>query len=344
LNTGTGKKERISRIMQMHANKQNPLTSVEAGDIVAVVGFKEVRTGDTLCDEKHPIVLESIVFPEPVISVAVEPKTQDDVDKLDLALNKLAEEDPTFSVRVDGETGQTIISGMGELHLEIIADRLKREFKIDTNKGNPQVAYKEALVSTVHHREVYKKQTGGRGRFADIEFQFINDVKGGNIPKEYIPAIEKGFRIAMQNGVLAGFSMESLKVRLIDGSYHNVDSDPLAFEICAKVGFRESVKAGRNVLLEPIMKLEVNVPDEYVGDITSDLNKRRANVEGIDSKPRYQIVKAHVPLAEMFGYVTSLRTITSGRGNSSMEFSHYAELPQSLTDDVIYKLKGYLVK
>ncbi len=356
LNTGTGKKERISRIMQMHANKQNPLTSVEAGDIVAVVGFKEVRTGDTLCDEKHPIVLESIVFPEPVISVAVEPKTQDDVDKLDLALNKLAEEDPTFSVRVDGETGQTIISGMGELHLEIIADRLKREFKIDTNKGNPQVAYKEALVSTVHHREVYKKQTGGRGRFADIEFeigpaddgikglQFINDVKGGNIPKEYIPAIEKGFRIAMQNGVLAGFSMESLKVRLIDGSYHNVDSDPLAFEICAKVGFRESVKAGRNVLLEPIMKLEVNVPDEYVGDITSDLNKRRANVEGIDSKPRYQIVKAHVPLAEMFGYVTSLRTITSGRGTSSMEFSHYAELPQSLTDDVIYKLKGYLVK
>lgn len=356
LNTGTGKKERISRIMQMHANKQNPLTTVEAGDIVAVVGFKEIRTGDTLCDEKHPIVLESIVFPEPVISVAVEPKTQDDVDKLDLALNKLAEEDPTFSVRVDEETGQTIISGMGELHLEIIADRLKREFKIDTNKGNPQVAYKEALVSTVHHREVYKKQTGGRGRFADIEFeigpaddgikglQFINDVKGGNIPKEYIPAIEKGFRVAMQNGVLAGFSMESLKVRLIDGSYHNVDSDPLAFEICAKVGFRESVKAGRNVLLEPIMKLEVNVPDEYVGDITSDLNKRRANVEGIDSKPRYQIVKAHVPLAEMFGYVTSLRTITSGRGNSSMEFSHYAELPQSLTDDVIYKLKGYLVK
>jgi elongation factor G len=356
LNTGTGKKERISRIMQMHANKQNPLQQVEAGDIVAVVGFKEVRTGDTLCDEKHPIVLESIVFPEPVISVAVEPKTQDDVDKLDQSLIKLAEEDPTFTVRVDSETGQTIISGMGELHLEIIIDRLKREFKIETNRGNPQVAYKEALVSTVSHREVYKKQTGGRGRFADIEFemgpadegikglQFINDVKGGNIPKEYIPAIEKGFRIAMQNGVLAGFSLESLKVRLLDGSYHSVDSDPLAFEICAKVGFREAAKTGRNVLLEPVMKLEVNVPDEYVGEISSDLNKRRANVEGIDNKARYQVVKAHVPLAEMFGYVTSLRTITSGRGNSSMEFSHYAELPQALTDDVIYKLKGYLVK
>lgn len=356
LNTGTNKKERISRIMQMHANKQNPLQQVEAGDIVAVVGFKQIRTGDTLCDEKHPIVLESIVFPEPVISVAVEPKTQDDVDKLDLALNKLAEEDPTFSVRVDQETGQTVISGMGELHLEIIADRLKREFKIETTQGNPQVAYKEALVSTVTHREVYKKQTGGRGRFADIMFemgpadadfkglQFINDVKGGNIPKEYIPAIEKGFRIAMLNGILAGFSLESLKVRLIDGSYHSVDSDPLAFEICAKVGFKEAARLGRNVLLEPVMRLEVNVPDEYVGEITSDLNKRRANVDGIDSKPRYQIVKAHVPLAEMFGYVTSLRTITSGRGNSSMEFSHYAELPQSLTDEVVYKLKGYLVK
>ncbi|MCB9015710.1 MAG: elongation factor G [Lentimicrobiaceae bacterium] len=356
LNTGTNKKERISRIMQMHANKQNPLQQVEAGDIVAVVGFKQIRTGDTLCDEKHPIVLESIVFPEPVISVAVEPKTQDDVDKLDQALNKLAEEDPTFSVRVDEETGQTVISGMGELHLEIIADRLKREFKIETSRGNPQVAYKEALVTTVTHREVYKKQTGGRGRFADIQFelgpadegfkglQFINDVKGGNIPKEFIPSIEKGFKIAMMNGVLAGFSLESLKVRLIDGSFHSVDSDALAFEICAKVGFKEAARLGRNVLLEPVMRLEVNVPDEYVGDITSDLNKRRANVDGIDSKPRYQIVKAHVPLAEMFGYVTSLRTITSGRGNSSMEFSHYAELPANLTDEVIYKLKGYLVK
>ncbi len=356
MNMATGKRERISRIMQMHANKQNPLQHVEAGDIVAVVGFKEIKTGNTLCDEKHPIVLESITFPEPVISVAVEPKTQDDVDKLDLALNKLAEEDPTFTVRVDDETGQTVISGMGELHLEIILDRLKREFRIETNKGNPQVAYKEAFVSTITHREVYKKQTGGRGRFADIQFemgpadkgfrglQFINDVKGGNIPKEFIPAIEKGFRVAMQNGVLAGFSLESLKVRLIDGSYHSVDSDALAFEICAKVAFREAAKLGRNVLLEPIMKLEVNVPDEYVGEISSDLNKRRASVEGIDNKARYQVVKAHVPLAEMFGYVTSLRTITSGRGNSSMEFSHYAELPQTLTDDVIYKLKGYLVK
>lgn len=356
LNTGTGKKERIARIMQMHANKQNPLQQVEAGDIAAVVGFKEIRTGDTLCDEKHPIVLESIEFPEPVISVAVEPRAQDDVDKLDSALNKLAEEDPTFTVKVDEETGQTVISGMGELHLEIIADRLRREFKIEVNKGNPQVAYKEAFVGTVEHREVYKKQTGGRGRFADILFemgpadkgirglQFVNEVKGGNIPKEYIPAIEKGFRVAMQNGVLAGFSLESLKVRLLDGSFHSVDSDALAFEICAKVGFREAAKSGRNVLLEPIMRLEVNVPDEYVGDITSDLNKRRASVDGIDNKNRYQVVKAHVPLSEMFGYVTSLRTITSGRGNSSMEFSHYAELPASLTDDVIYKLKGYLVK
>ncbi len=356
LNTSTGKKERIARIMQMHANKQNPLQQVEAGDIVALVGFKEIRTGDSLCDEKHPILLETITFPEPVISIAVEPKTQDDVDKLDLALNKLAEEDPTFSVRVDEETGQTIISGMGELHLEIIADRLRREFKIEINKGNPQVAYKEALASVVAHREVYKKQTGGKGRFADIMFeigpaeegfrglQFINEIKGGNIPKEYIPAIEKGFRTAMQNGVLAGFSLESLKVKLLDGSYHNVDSDSLAFEICAKVAFKEAARKGRNVLLEPVMRLEVNVPDEYVGDITSDLNKRRASVEGIETRNRYQVVKAHVPLAEMFGYVTSLRTITSGRGNSSMEFSHYAELPATLTDEVIYKLKGYLVK
>ncbi len=356
LNTGTGKKERISRIMQMHANKQNPLTQIEAGDIAALVGFKELRTGDTLCDEKHPIVLESITFPEPVISIAVEPKTQDDVDKLEASLVKLAEEDPTFNVRIDSETGQTVISGMGELHLEIITDRLRREFKIEINKGNPQVAYKEAVVSTIEHREIYKKQHGGRGKFADIQFeigpadegikglQFINDIKGGNIPKEYIPAIEKGFRVAMQNGVLAGFSLESLKVRLIDGSFHTVDSDSLAFEICAKVGFKEAARKGRTVLMEPIMKLEVNVPDEYVGDITGDLNKRRASVEGIEHKNRYQIVKAHVPLAEMFGYVTSLRTITSGRGTSSMEFSHYAELPSALTDEIIYKIKGYLIK
>ncbi len=356
LNTGTQKKERISRIMQMNANKQNPLESIEAGDIAALVGFKELRTGDTICDEKHPIVLEAIKFPEPVINLAVEPKTQDDVEKLEASLIKLAEEDPTFNVKIDEETGQTVISGMGELHLEIITDRLRREFKIEINKGNPQVAYKEAITSTIEHREVYKRQHGGRGKFADILFemgpadegvrglQFINDVKGGNIPKEYMPAIEKGFRIAMQNGVIAGFSLESLKVRVIDGSYHQVDSDALAFEICAKVGFKEAARKAKSVLMEPVMRLEVNVPDEYVGDITSDLNKRRASVEGIEHKNRYQIVKAHVPLAEMFGYVTSLRTITSGRGNSSMEFSHYAELPKSMTDDIIYKIKGYLIK
>jgi elongation factor G len=356
LNTGTQKKERISRIMQMNANKQNPLESIEAGDIAALVGFKELRTGDTICDEKHPIVLEAIKFPEPVINLAVEPKTQDDVEKLEASLIKLAEEDPTFNVKIDEETGQTVISGMGELHLEIITDRLRREFKIEINKGNPQVAYKEAITSTIEHREVYKRQHGGRGKFADILFemgpadegfrglQFINDVKGGNIPKEYMPAIEKGFKIAMQNGVLAGFSLESLKVRVIDGSFHQVDSDALAFEICAKVGFKEAARKAKSVLMEPVMRLEVNVPDEYVGDITSDLNKRRASVEGIEHKNRYQIVKAHVPLAEMFGYVTSLRTITSGRGNSSMEFSHYAELPKSMTDDIIYKIKGYLIK
>lgn len=356
LNTGTQKKERISRIMQMNANKQNPLESIEAGDIAALVGFKELRTGDTICDEKHPIVLEAIKFPEPVINLAVEPKTQDDVEKLEASLIKLAEEDPTFNVKIDEETGQTVISGMGELHLEIITDRLRREFKIEINKGNPQVAYKEAITSTIEHREVYKRQHGGRGKFADILFemgpadegvrglQFINDVKGGNIPKEYMPAIEKGFRIAMQNGVIAGFSLDSLKVRVIDGSYHQVDSDALAFEICAKVGFKEAARKAKSVLMEPVMRLEVNVPDEYVGDITSDLNKRRASVEGIEHKNRYQIVKAHVPLAEMFGYVTSLRTITSGRGNSSMEFSHYAELPKSMTDDIIYKIKGYLIK
>lgn len=356
LNTGTGKKERISRIMQMHANKQNPLDHIEAGDIAALVGFKELRTGDTICDEKHPIVLESITFPEPVITIAVEPKTQDDVDKLEASLAKLAEEDPTFSVKIDEDSGQTVISGMGELHLDIITDRLRREFKIEVNKGNPQVAYKEAITKTVEHREVYKKQHGGRGKFADIQFemspadegfrglQFINDVKGGNIPKEYIPAIEKGFRIAMQNGVLAGFSLESLKVRVTDGSFHQVDSDSLAFEICSKVGFKEAARKANSVLMEPIMRLEVNVPDEYVGEITSDLNKRRASVEGIEHRNRYQIVKAHVPLAEMFGYVTALRTITSGRGNSSMEFSHYAQLPQSMTDDIIYRIKGYLIK
>ncbi|MFZ4706526.1 MAG: elongation factor G [Bacteroidales bacterium] len=352
LNTTTNKKERISRIMQMHANKQNPIAFIEAGDIGAAVGFKSIRTGDTLCDEKHPIVLESIKFPEPVISIAVEPKVQDDVDKLDIALGKLAEEDPTFTVRTDQDSGQTIISGMGELHLDILVDRLRREFKIDVNQGAPQVAYKEAIVSTVSHREVYKKQSGGRGKFADIVFeigpadegvkglQFINEVKGGNIPKEFIPAIEKGFKAAMVNGVLAGFSLESLKVKLLDGSYHNVDSDSLSFEIAAKIAFRDSCRKAKNVLMEPIMKIEVVCPDNYVGDVTGDLNKRRATVEGIEAKVKYQIIKAFVPLSEMFGYVTTLRTVTSGRGTSSMEFSHYDVTPRTIADEVIAKVKG----
>jgi len=353
LNTATGKKERISRIMQMHANKQIPLDMIEAGDIGAAVGFKQIRTGDTLCDEKHPIVLESMTFPEPVISVAVEPRTQDDVDKLDIALAKLAEEDPTFTVRTDSETGQTIISGMGELHLDILVDRLRREFKIEVNQGAPQVAYREAVTATVNQREIYKKQTGGKGKFADIVFelgpadkgvkglQFINEVRGGNVPKEYVPAVEKGFKAAMLNGVMAGFALESLKVKLLDGSFHAVDSDALAFEICAKIGFKEAARKAKSVLLEPIMKIEIVCPDAYLGDVTSDLNKRRAVIEKIDSKIKYQIVKASVPLSEMFGYVTSLRTVTSGRGTSSMEFSHYQETPKGIAEEVIYKLRGY---
>ncbi|MFA5971652.1 MAG: elongation factor G [Lentimicrobiaceae bacterium] len=353
LNASTGKKERISRIMQMHANKQIPLEFIEAGDIGAAVGFKQIRTGDTLCDEKHPIILESMTFPEPVISVAIEPRTQDDVDKLDIALLKLAEEDPTFKIRTDQETGQTIISGMGELHLDILTDRLRREFKLEVNQGAPQVAYREAVTATVHHREVYKKQTGGKGKFADIIFelgpaddpefkglQFVNEVKGGNIPKEFITPIEKGFKAAMSNGVLAGFALESMKVKLIDGSFHAVDSDALAFEICAKIGFKEAARKAKSVLLEPIMKIEVVVPDNYVGDVTGDLNKRRAVVENIEAKIKYQIVKAKVPLSEMFGYVTSLRTVTSGRGNSSMEFSHYQEVPKFIAEAVIEKIKG----
>jgi len=353
LNTGTGKKERISRIFQMHANKQNPISIIEAGDIGAAVGFKSIRTGDTLCDEKHPIVLESMSFPEPVISMAIEPKTQDEVDKLDAALGKLVEEDPTLTVRTDTETGQTILSGMGELHLDIITDRLRREFKVEINHGAPQVAYREAVVSTVQHREVYKKQTGGRGKFADIQFelgpadegvkglQFINEVRGGNIPKEFINPIEKGFKAAMANGVMAGFALESLKVRLIDGSYHTVDSDALAFEICATIGFKEAARKAKNVLLEPIMKVEVVCPDDYVGDVTGDLNKRRAVLEHIDAKIRYQIIKAFVPLSEMFGYVTSLRSITSGRGTSSLQFSHYQETPREIAETVISKIRGY---
>jgi len=356
LNASTGKKERISRIFQMHANKQNPIEHIEAGDIGAAVGFKDIRTGDTLCDEKHPLVLESITFPEPVISMAVEPKAQDDIDKLDIALHKLAEEDPTFNVRVDSETGQTLISGMGELHLEIITDRLKREFRIEITRGAPQVAYKEAFLSTVEHREVYKKQTGGRGKFADITFemgpadegvrelQFINKITGGNIPREYIPSIEKGFKLAMQNGVVAGFPVDNLKVTLLDGSYHSVDSDQLAFEIAARIAFKEAGRKAQAVLLEPIMKIEVVCPDEHIGDITGDLNRRRANLERIEVKGNMQAVRATVPLSEMFGYVTTLRSLTSGRGTSTMEFSHYSEIPNSLAEDIIYRTKGYLVK
>ncbi len=356
LNSNTGKRERIARIMQMHANKQNPLETIEAGDIGALVGFKEIRTGDTLCAIDHPIVLETITFPDPVINIAIEPKTQDDVEKLNETLRKLSDEDPTFKVRVDEETGQTIISGMGELHLEILIDRLKREFGIECNQGRPQVAYKEALLNTVEHREVYKKQTGGRGRFADISFeigptdkgepglQFINQVKGGALPKEYIDAVRKGFEMAMMNGALAGFALNNLKVTLKDGSFHPVDSDQLAFEIAAKLGFRNACKKARLTLLEPIMKLEVSTPDEYIGDVSSDLNKRRGQLEDVTSKYGAQVLRAKVPLAEMFGYVTTLRSITSGRATYSLEFSHFAELPPDLLEKVLYKIKGYVVK
>ncbi len=355
LNANTNKKERIMRLMQMHANKQIPLKSIEAGDIGAAVGFKQIRTGDTLCSPQHPVVLENITFPDPVIKMAVEPKTQDDVDKLALTLSKLAEEDPTFTINLDSETGQTIISGMGELHLDVILDRLKREFNVDCNKGKPTVAYKEAITKAVQHTETYKKQTGGKGRFAEITFeispadkdvkglQFVNEVKGGNLPKEYILAVEKGFKSAMTNGVLLGFALENLKVRLLDGAQHSVDSDQVAFETVASLGFKEACKKANPVLLEPIMKLEVDTPDMYVGDITGDLNRRRGHVENIDTKIGYQAIKAIVPLAEMFGYVTSLRTITSGRGTYSLEFSHYAQTPQDVKENVIYKIKGYLV-
>lgn len=356
LNTNTGKKERISRIMQMHANKQNPLETIEAGDIGALVGFKEIRTGDTLCSIEHPIVLENIHFPEPVINLAIEPKTQDDVEKLSESLNKLAAEDPTFTVKIDGETGQTIISGMGELHLEIKVDRLRREYDIECNMGKPQVAYKESFTTTARHREVYKKQTGGRGRFADIDFemgpadegvvglQFVDEIKGGVLPKEYINAVKKGFEAAMMNGPLAGFAVYNLKVVLKDGSFHQIDSDPLSFEIAAKIGFREAGKIAKPTLLEPIMKLEVTTPDEYVGDVSGDLNKRRGHLEDVSSRYNAQVLRARVPLAEMFGYVTSLRSLTSGRATSSLEFSHYAGLPNELLEKVLYKIKGYIVK
>jgi elongation factor G len=352
LNTRSGNKERISRIFQMHANKQNSIDYIEAGDIGAAVGFKDIKTGDTLCDEKNPIVLEAMNFPEPVIGIAIEPKTQADVDKMGMALSKLSEEDPTFRVRTDEETGQTIISGMGELHLEIIMDRLKREFKVECNQGAPQVNYKETINGTVTHREVYKKQTGGRGKFADIVvtispvddgkegLQFVNEVVGGNVPREFIPSVEKGFKSAMQNGVLAGYTMDSLKVRLTDGSFHAVDSDALSFEICARSAFREALPKAKPVLLEPIMKVEVLTPEDYMGDIIGDLNKRRGQLEGMDSRAGAQVIRAKVPLSEMFGYVTTLRTISSGRATSTMEPSHYAEAPRQVADEVIAKSKG----
>ena len=356
LNTRSGNKERISRIFQMHANKQNAIEYIEAGDIGAAVGFKDIKTGDTLCDEKNPIVLEAMNFPDPVIGVAIEPKTQADVDKLGMALNKLAEEDPTFRVKTDEDSGQTIISGMGELHLEIILDRLKREFKVECNQGAPQVNYKETILGTITHREVYKKQSGGRGKFADIVvtispadegkegLQFVNDVVGGNIPREYIPSVEKGFKSAMQNGVLAGYAMDSLKVTLSDGSYHAVDSDSLSFEICARSAFREALPKAKPILLEPIMKVEVLTPEDYMGDIIGDLNKRRGQLEGMDSRAGSQVIRAKVPLSEMFGYVTTLRTISSGRATSTMEPSHYAEAPKNVSEEVIAKAKGKTAK
>jgi elongation factor G len=362
LNTRSGNKERISRLYQMHANKQNPIDRVEAGDIAAGVGFKDIRTGDTLCDEKKPIVLESMVFPDPVIGIAVEPKSQKDLDKLGMALSKLAEEDPTFRVRYDEDTNQTVISGMGELHLEIIVDRLRREFKVECNQGAPQVNYKEALTVNVDHTERLKKQSGGSGLFAQLSFelgpadeeflnsddfksgktklQFVNDIFGGSVPKEFFPSIVKGFTAMMDNGILAGYNIDSMKVRIYDGQTHPVDSKPIAFELCAKEGFREAAKKAKPVLLEPIMKLEVVTPEEYVGPVIGDLNRRRGLPKGQDSRSGAIAITAEVPLAEMFGYVTQLRTITSGRASSTMEFSHYASVPKNLADEVIEKAKG----
>ena len=354
-NTRSGKKERVSRLFQMNSNKQVPMDAIDAGDIGAGVGFKDIRTGDTLCDEAHPIVLESITFPDPVIGIAVEPKSQADVDKLGIGLAKLAEEDPTFTVHTDEQSGQTVISGMGELHLDIILDRLKREFKVECNQGKPQVNYKEAITKTVNLREVYKKQSGGRGKFADIivnvgpidedykegGLQFINEVKGGNIPKEFIPSVQKGFETAMKSGVLGGYPMDSLKVTLLDGSFHPVDSDQLSFEIAALNAYKNAcVKAGP-VLMEPIMKLEVVTPEENMGDVIGDLNKRRGQVEGMDeTRSGARIIRAMVPLAEMFGYVTALRTITSGRATSSMEYDHHAPVSSSIAKTVLEEIKG----
>ena len=352
LDSRSGKRERISRIYQMHANKQNPMETVGAGDICAAVGFKEIRTGDTLCAENAPIVLEQMTFPEPVIGLAVEPKTQKDLDKLGIALGKLAEEDPTFTVHTDEDSGQTVISGMGELHLDIIVDRLRREFGVEINQGAPQVNYKESLTKTVQHREVFKKQTGGRGKFADIIFEigpaddgamgltFVDQVKGGNIPKEFIPAVQKGFASAMANGALAGYKMDSMKITLLDGSFHPVDSDQLSFEIAARNGYRAAAPKAGSVIMEPIMNVEVVTPEENMGDIIGDLNKRRGQVTGMESKGTARVVKAKVPLSEMFGYVTVLRTISSGRATSSMEFSHFEEVPANLAKEIIETASG----
>ena len=352
LNNRSGNRERISRIYQMHSNKQNAIDFIEAGDIGAAVGFKDIKTGDTLSSEKAPIILESMVFPDPVIGVAVEPKTKADVDKLGLALSKLAEEDPTFQVKTDEASGQTVISGMGELHLDIIVDRLRREFKVEVNQGQPQVEYKEALTQSASHREVYKKQTGGRGKFADIVFtiepgeqgksglEFVNLIKGGNIPREYVPSVEKGFKDSMKNGPLAGFEVDSMKVTLEDGSFHPVDSDSLSFELAARLAFKVAAKAAKAVIMEPIMKLEVITPEENMGDIVGDLNRRRGQVNSMDDRAGAKVVKGDVPLSEMFGYVTSLRTLSSGRATSTMEFSHYAETPSNISETVISEIRG----
>jgi len=358
LNVRSGKKERISRIMKMFANKQNPIDFIEAGDIGAAVGFKEIKTGDTLCDEDHPIALENMFIPEPVIAIAVEPKAQADVDRMGMAIAKLVEEDPTLRVNTDEETGQTILRGMGELHLEIIVDRMRREFKVEVNQGAPQVAYKEAFLASIEHRETLKKQTGGRGKFADIVFefgpadkewlaenpgkhyQFINDIFGGSIPREFIPAIQKGFEMSMGTGVLASYPVDNMKVRIFDGSFHQVDSDSMSFELCAKAGFREAARKAKPVLLEPIMKVEVVTPDQYMGDVTGDLNRRRGMLEGMDSRNNAQVIKAKVPLSEMFGYVTQLRSMSSGRASSTMEFSHYTPAPSGIAEEVIAKIKG----
>ena len=352
-NSRTGKKERISRIFQMHANKQNQIDELGAGDIAALVGFKDIKTGDTLCAENAPIILESMDFPDPVIGVAIEPKTKADMDKLGTGLAKLAEEDPTFQVKTDEDSGQTVISGMGELHLDILIDRLKREFKVEVNQGAPQVAYRENITAPIDHREVYKKQSGGRGKFADIVvkispqddeekvgLEFINSIKGGNVPKEFVPSVEKGFKDAMSTGVLAGFPIDAMKVELVDGSFHPVDSDQLSFELAAKMAFRSALPKCSPVLLEPMMKLDVITPEENMGDVVADLNRRRGIMKGMDDKAGSKVVKADVPLSEMFGYVTQLRTITSGRATSTMEFSHYAEAPKNVAEEVIAKVKG----